>query len=226
MNSGNRGNLYRLGQLYERLNQPENAESYYVMGVGTTGMGENPNEEALKELFEKTHGSLDGYDDYLELVLDTDRDTRRERILADRHENPEIFPAFELSDINGNTISSDIMDNRIAAINFWGKWCGPCVAEMPDIQKLYEQYRNDDEVLILTINNDRILSDLIEWMEENEYTFPTLRDDGYNTSAGVNAYPTTWFLDRSGKIIFTQRGYTSELVEEFTWRIEELRGER
>jgi tetratricopeptide (TPR) repeat protein len=223
---GNRSNLYRLGQLYEALGQPENAESYYVMGVGTTGMGNNPNEEALKELYEKMRGSLDGYDDYLELVLAGDRETRRERILADRHENPETPPAFELSDIEGNSIDSGIMDGRVVAINFWGKWCGPCVAEMPDIQELYEKYRDDDEVLVLTINNDPILSELIEWMDEHEYTFPTLRDDGYIPTAGVSVFPTTWFLDRSGSIVYTQRGYTSELVEEFSWRIEELRSER
>jgi thiol-disulfide isomerase/thioredoxin len=189
-------------------------------------MGNNPNEEALKELYEKTSGSLDGYDDYLERVLAGDRETRRERILAERHENPETPPAFELSDIEGNSIDSGIMDGRVVAINFWGKWCGPCVAEMPDIQELYEKYMDDEDVLVLTINNDPILSELIEWMDEHEYTFPTLRDDGYIPTAGVSVFPTTWFLDRSGSIVYTQRGYTSELVEEFSWRIEELRSER
>jgi len=223
LSPGNRSNLYRLGRLYEALEQPENAESFYIMGVGTTGMGDNPNEDALKELYEKTHGSPDGYDDYLERVLADDRETRRERILADRHENPETPPDFELNDIKGNSVSSEIMDGKVVAINFWGKWCAPCVAEMPDIQELYEKYSEDEDVLILTINNDNNLHDLIEWMDEHEYTFPTLRDDGYNTKAGVGVYPTTWFLDRNGSIIYTQLGYTSELVDEFSWRIEELR---
>ena len=225
LNSDNRVNLYRLGQLYEIIGQPENAESYYVLGMSTTGMGTNPNEEALKELYEKTRGSLDGFDDYLERVLDADRDTRRERILAERNENPKKMPSFELTDINGNRFSSEIVDEKIVAINFWGKWCGPCVAEMPDIQELYEKYRDDDDVMILTINNDRVLSELIDWMEERDYTFPTFRDDGYITNSGVSTFPTTWFLDHNGNIVYTQEGYTSELVDEFTWRIEELRGE-
>ena len=219
----NRDNLYRMGQLYEVLGQPNNAESYYQMGLSTTGLGENPNKEALQMLYENIHGSLDGYDEYLERVLDTDRTTRQERILADRHDNPKKPPSFELNDINGERVSSDIMNNKIVAINFWGKWCGPCVAEMPDIQKLYENYADEDDVLILTINNDRSLSDLIEWMKDHEYTFPTLREDGYNSLAEISIYPTTWFLDRNGYIIYSQLGYTSELVEEFTWRIESLR---
>jgi hypothetical protein len=52
-----------------------------------------------------------------------------------------------------------------------------------------------------------------------------LRDDGYNTESGVSVFPTTWFLNREGKIIYKQFGYTSELVEEFSWRIEELKGD-
>lgn len=225
INSSHRVNLFRLGQLYEELNQPENAESYYVMGVGTTGMGNNPNEEALKNLYENTRGSLEGYDEFLEKVLAEDRTERRERILSEKLEEPGLLPAFELSDMDGNNIHSDEIGNNITAINFWGKWCGPCVAEMPDIQELYENYKDDDDVLILTINNDIDPDGLRDWLTDHDYTFPVLRDDGYINDSGVSVFPTTWFLNREGEIIYTQLGYTSELVEEFSWRIEELRGD-
>jgi hypothetical protein len=50
-----------------------------------------------------------------------------------------------------------------------------------------------------------------------------LIDDGYLAKAGVFAFPTTWFLDREGRIAFDVEGWTKELVEEFSWRIEALR---
>ena len=53
-----------------------------------------------------------------------------------------------------------------------------------------------------------------------------LLDDGYVTAhADVRAFPTTWFLDRQGLIAFEKVGWSQELVEEFSWRIEALRRE-
>ncbi len=219
----NRKNLYRLGKLYEKLQQHENAEAFYIMGVGASGMGENPNFEALRELYKKKRGSLEGYDYYLNRVMDEDRTTRKERILAEKIENPEDVTSFELKNMDGEIFNSVLIEDKITAINFWGTWCGPCVAEMPDIQELHEKYQEDDDVLILTINNDFDTEKLREWLDDHNYTFPVLRDDGYINNAGVSVFPTTWFLNSNGQIIYTQMGYTSELIEEFVWRIEALR---
>ena len=109
-------------------------------------------------------------------------------------------------------------------INFWGTWCGPCVAEMPEIQKFHEKYRDDRDVVFLTINNDDDPDEVREWMKEHEYDFAVLLDDGYNDDAGVRGYPTTWFIDRNGRIEFTKLGWSEALTEEFRWRVEALRG--
>ncbi len=63
-------------------------------------------------------------------------------------------------------------------------------------------------------------------MKERGFNFTVLLDDGYvNQQAKVTAFPTTWFLDREGRIVFKKIGWTKYLVEEFSWRIEALRGE-
>ena len=56
------------------------------------------------------------------------------------------------------------------------------------------------------------------------YTFSVLLDDGYVNKAGIQGFPTTWFLNREGQIAFLKLGWTKELEEEFGWRIEALRG--
>src|SRR5207237_1352377 len=79
--------------------------------------------------------------------------------------------------------------------NFWGTWCGPCVAEMLELQQFYEKYKGDSTVAILTISNDKSLTELKEWMAKRKLTVQTLLDDGYVVKAGIKAWPTTGFDD-------------------------------
>jgi thiol-disulfide isomerase/thioredoxin len=121
-------------------------------------------------------------------------------------------------------VSLDSLKGKVVAINFWGIWCGWCVQELPDFQKLHEQYKNDPDVVILTIDNDQNPNDVPPWMAQKKFNFPVLLDDGFvGTKAGITAFPTTWFLDRDGRLAFTKVGWSEKLVEEFGWRIEAIK---
>lgn len=217
-------NLYHIGQFYESKGQLDEAENFYVQGKGEQTMGDNPNDEALKDLYEKRHGSLDGYDEYVATIEERLRKNRREQVLAQRIENPDTLSAFTLKTLAGDTLSADRIEDKVAVINVWGKWCGPCVKEMPDIQKLYEKYRSSEDVVVLTINNDTNPNEVRAWMKKREFTFPVLLDDGYLSNNDVHAFPTTWFTTKEGRrIAFQKRGYTENLVEEFSWRVNALR---
>ena len=224
LNSKEEGTLYHLGQVYEAMDNPDQAEVFYKMGIAIQSSGENPNEQALKSLYLKRHGSLDGYDDYLKPLIASDREMRKQEVLSSRIESPESALAFNLKTLKGKQVSLTSLKGKVVAINFWGIWCGWCVKEMPEFQNLYEHYRDDPDVAILTINNDRNPESVPLWMEKKGYTFPVLFDDGYVNKAGIQAFPTTWFLNREGQIAFLKRGWTKELEEEFGWRIEALRG--
>jgi hypothetical protein len=95
---------------------------------------------------------------------------------------------------------------------------------MPDLQKLHEKYASDPDVAILTIDNDQNPDDVPPWMKQKGFTFPVLLDDGYVTKVGITAFPTTWFLDREGRKVFEKVGWSEKLLEEFSWRIEAIRG--
>ena len=92
-----------------------------------------------------------------------------------------------------------------------------------EFAKLAQRYVEDPAVLVLTINNDTDPNVVREWMAKREYRFPVLLDDGYARSASVTSYPTTWFIDRQGRIAFTKKGWSEQLEEEFAWRVEALR---
>lgn len=223
MHRENEKNLYRLGQLYEAKDNLAQAETFYREGFAVETMGTNPNEEALETLYRTRHGDLEGFNEYMSTLTNQTQAERKEEVLADRIEDPEPMPDFELETLGETTVTSDAFAGQVLTINMWGKWCGPCVAEMPDVQALHEKYRDDPDVAVLTINNDRDLDDLRVWIEEHEYDFPVLLDDGFLHDEGVSSFPTTWFVGPEGRIEFVKRGYTDGLLEAFSWRIEALR---
>ena len=78
-------------------------------------------------------------------------------------------------------------------------------------------------MVILTINNDENTDTVKKFMSGKKYDFAVLRDENYLRSVGINTFPTTWFINRSGQISFIKIGSSDKLLEEFGWRIEELR---
>jgi tetratricopeptide (TPR) repeat protein len=223
LSPGNRDNLYHLGRFYEAKNDLAKAEEYYVKGLGVQSPGTNPSEAALQALFEKREGKGADYARYRASLTESERLRRREKVLGDRKPSPEPAAAFSLKSLDGKVVSLDSLKGKVVVINFWGIWCGWCVKEMPDLQKLHEQYKADPDVAILTIDNDRDPGEVPPWMKQRNFTFPVLIDDGYVDRIGVNAFPTTWFLDRDGRKAFVKVGWSEKLVEEFGWRIEAIR---
>jgi tetratricopeptide (TPR) repeat protein len=223
LNHEDRRTLEHLGRFYLSSGDQAKAEDYFVQGLGVQALGVNPCETALREVYEKRRGSLTGFDDYVATLRDSDRRKRRTDILASRSAAPEAVPAFALKDVSGKQVTLASLKGRIVVINYWGIWCGWCIQELPAYQKLYEKYANDPQVAILTIDNDANPDDVPPWMAQKKFTFPVLIDDQYVRKVGVTSFPTTWFLDQDGRKMFEKVGWSQELLEEFTWRIEALR---
>ncbi len=216
--------IFHLGKLCEAKGDSDHAEAYYLFGAAKSSWGENPCLDALKALYRKRLGSLEGFDEYLAQLDLKSRTDRRKKVLASRHDDAKTYPAFRLKDLAGADVDSSTMRGKVMVVNFWGTWCGPCVREMPEFQELHEKYLSDPQVVIVAISNDHDPDELKAWMEKRGFDFRALIDDGYvSQSAQVRGFPTTWFIDPEGAIVFTKVGYTEKLVEEFSWRIEALR---
>jgi thiol-disulfide isomerase/thioredoxin len=229
--------FHHLGQLYRKRSAMaadedsglaesflDQAQGFFLKGTMVQTPAENPNDEALKELFVERHGSLDGYEEFLTEAAETDSDTRKAKILAERIEEPDLMARFHLETLLGDSVESESLAGKVTVINFWGTWCGPCVIEMPEIQELSDKYANDEQVVVLTLSNDENPDVIHRFMEKEAYTFPVLLDDGYVRRVGVSAFPTTWFVGPDGRIHFQKRGWSDDLAQEFTWRIEAILG--
>jgi tetratricopeptide (TPR) repeat protein len=229
--------LLHLGKLYEARHEQAvadgddtrdgsflaQAQDFYLKGSLIPQMAENPNEEALRTVYEKRHGSLDGFDAYFADAEKVGAGSRKEEILGERLDEPLTLGAFALETLAGDTVTSEILEGKVAVINFWGTWCGPCKVELPGIQEFHDQVKGDDTVVFLTIANDGNPDVVRKFMEVEGYTFPVLIDNGYVSEMDVTAFPTTWFTDGKGKIWFEKRGWSVELAQEFGWRVEALR---
>lgn len=126
-----------------------------------------------------------------------------------------------LKDQYGNTHNLDDYKGKVVFLNFWATWCGPCRNEMPEIQKLYEEYAQkgeEAEVVILGVagpgvGQEGTVSEITDFMKENGYTYPVLMGETGEMFEwyGISAFPTTYMIDRDGNLY----GYvTGQLTED------------
>ncbi len=183
---------------------------------------EHPAVAAYKDNYVRQHGSSDGLEKYMEAVYEAERSARKKMILRSATVSPTPIPEFKVTTIDGKQISSDELRGKVVVINFWGTWCGPCVAELPDVQKLHDKYKDDSRVVVLTMAVSDSLSRVKTFLADKKYTFPVLMEGDYSERAGLIGFPTTWFLNRELRKVFDKSGGSKRLVEEFSWRIEAL----
>lgn len=110
-------------------------------------------------------------------------------------------PDFTLETLDGQTITLSDLQGQVLLINFWASWCLPCREEMPAIQQVYEQYR-DQGFVVLAVNLQEKNAQVAAFTEQLELTFPILmdRDGDVFDRYRVMALPSTFFVDRAGVI--------------------------
>lgn len=144
---------------------------------------------------------------------------------TDGSEGEKLTPAvdFNLTDQYGNTHTLSQYKGKTIFLNFWGTWCPPCRAEMPDIQKLYEEFdqEGEDALVILgvaapNLGKEKSEDGIKTFLEENGYTYPVLMDTeaGLFQTYGITSFPTTIMIDRDGNLF----GYATGQLNEETMR--------
>ena len=114
-----------------------------------------------------------------------------------------IAPDFTLKTNTGKEITLSKLKGSPVVINFWASWCKPCQAEMPSIERVYSNHKNEGLIIlgVNTSNQDKI-NEASAFAEKLGLTFPILYDIEGKVSYKyqVRALPTTFFIDRNGII--------------------------
>ena len=110
-------------------------------------------------------------------------------------------PDFTLSDDSGKEVSLSDLRGSVVLLDFWATWCGPCRQVMPALQRLHEEY-GEDGLLVYGVNSEEVTL-VDEFLTQNGYTFPTLRDPRNVASMlyRVEGIPTTVLVGRDGVVI-------------------------
>jgi len=137
--------------------------------------------------------------------LDMMKDQSQRKEIRDTFKPGTPFPDFNEKDLQGKPLSLSNYKGKVVLVDFWATWCPPCVASVPGIQKLYNKYHNKGfEVVGISLDEEKdalekfVKLRKIPWPQH----FDGKRFDGpLALKYGLDVAPTTYLLDRDGKII-------------------------
>lgn len=160
----------------------------------------------------------------IEFIQNIDKDKEETKVDSTTESEKEnvIAPDFTLVDQYGNTHKLSDYKGKVVFLNFWATWCSPCVKEMPHIQEIYEEYKNNSkDVVILGVATPNIGREgsktfITEFLKAKGYTFPVVFDDNAKLIEmyGISAFPTTYLIDKKGNI----EGYITGAMDKATMK--------
>ncbi len=111
---------------------------------------------------------------------------------------------LHLKSIKGEFFDLKLKSNKIILINFWATWCPPCVAEMPSLQKLHENYKHEVEFVFISGEKPSIIQ---AFLSKHKYAFEVYNNVGQLPDFLVTkSIPRTILIDKTGEIIIDKIG--------------------
>ena len=189
----------------DALTAYQTAAGVRLQGSAPAAGGKDELMENVQRLWKELGGTDQGWRAYLVRVESKSRPESSE--IAVWSSKNTTLPEFDLTDLDGRKWSNADLKGKIAFINLWATWCSPCRAELPYVQKLREQLKERNDVVVLTLNVDEEVGVVHPFMKENKYTFPVLLGQAYADSQGVNSLPRNWVVAVDGKLMFEGIGF-------------------
>jgi cytochrome c biogenesis protein CcmG/thiol:disulfide interchange protein DsbE len=99
----------------------------------------------------------------------------------------------------------------VVLLDFWGKWCLPCVKKLPRVEALHKKYK-DRGLVVIGVHSAQGSTDVEKFLQKNGVTFPTAIDNGDSaTRYTVMGWPTYFLINKTGNVVW---GFSNELPTE------------
>lgn len=114
------------------------------------------------------------------------------------------YTNWNLEDLNGNRINFKDLKGEVVLINFWATWCPPCVAELPHIQNLANDYGDKIKIVLVSGENQIKVS---TYLNKKDYKLNSYRSlESYPEVLNISSIPRTFLIDKQGKIVIDKTG--------------------
>ena len=112
--------------------------------------------------------------------------------------------ALQFTAVDGRSVDVAKLKGKVVLIDFWATWCGPCVGEVPNVKKAYDQF-HDKGFEIVGISLDKDKDQLTHFITEHKMDWPQFFDgqywqNKYARQFGIESVPTMWLLDKKGNL--------------------------
>lgn len=125
-------------------------------------------------------------------------------------------PEFSFTTADGKKINLSDYKGKVILVNFFATWCGPCMKEMPYLQKeVWDKLKDNPDFVLLSFGRDHSQEEIDKFIEKKKYTFPIYADKGkpvYNHFAS-KYIPRNYVIDGNGTVVYTSFGFTTEEFE-------------
>ena len=136
----------------------------------------------------------------------------------------KVMPNFTTkATVNGETFELESLRGKYVLIDFWGTWCAPCIAEMPEVKEYQEKYA--DQLVVVGVNNGDTIEEIKEFTEPKGYDWLQIKDKDDTQDLvlklNVAGFPTKFVLSPEGEILYRFVGNTEAAFD----ALDELLGE-
>ncbi|MGD8615608.1 MAG: TlpA disulfide reductase family protein [Gammaproteobacteria bacterium] len=118
-------------------------------------------------------------------------------------------PKFTLTDMDGEAHSRADYRGKVVLVNFWATWCPPCIREMPSLERVHQALKQEPFV-VLAVNQWENADHVFAFMGQIDVfpSFPILfdRDSAVSEAYGVKGLPTSFILDKQGRVVYRAIG--------------------
>jgi cytochrome c biogenesis protein CcmG, thiol:disulfide interchange protein DsbE len=121
-------------------------------------------------------------------------------------------PAVTLALLHGGNVPLARLKGQVVLVNFWATWCPPCRAEMPAFQQVYQARHPDGFTVVGVSMDDGAPPHVAAFLEDHAIGYPIAMATPETVAAfgGVNSLPTSFLIDRRGRVRYTVHGMFSE----------------